>query len=205
MRKGLSYSEAGKLGAIKSSIIQKKEKEKRIESYNQHPCKCKNCNRSLSYEKRNNKFCNHSCAASFNNLGIRRNFTTGKEVIKQCLNCQKITINPKYCSKKCQMNYQRQLRREKIEKEQKLFTRRDKQFLIEVRGNKCEICGIEKWQNKELIMILDHKNGNSDDNSLLNLRLICPNCDSQTLTYKNRNKGNGRYYRRKRYAEGKSY
>ena len=38
-----------------------------------------------------------------------------------------------------------------------------------------------------------------------NLRLVCPNCDSQLPTFKGRNTGNGRYYRRQRYKAGKSY
>ncbi|WIM86214.1 hypothetical protein PT015_14985 [Candidatus Mycobacterium wuenschmannii] len=38
-----------------------------------------------------------------------------------------------------------------------------------------------------------------------NLRLICPNCDSQLPTYKARNRGSGRHYRRQRYANGQSY
>ncbi|KKN52835.1 hypothetical protein LCGC14_0608870 [marine sediment metagenome] len=65
--------------------------------------------------------------------------------------------------------------------------------------------GQEEWMGRSIVMITDHINGNPEDNSLKNLRLICPNCDSQTFTYKNKNIGNGRYYRRKRYAEGKSY
>ena len=52
---------------------------------------------------------------------------------------------------------------------------------------------------------LEHKNGNSNDNSLENVCLVCPNCHSQTPTYKGRNKGNGRYMRRERYRDGKSY
>ena len=45
----------------------------------------------------------------------------------------------------------------------------------------------------------------SDDCSLENLRLICSNCDTLTPTYKGRNKGNGRFSRRQRYQEGKSF
>jgi 5-methylcytosine-specific restriction endonuclease McrA len=54
-------------------------------------------------------------------------------------------------------------------------------------------------------MDLEHIDGNSLNNNLENLSLICPNCHSQTATYKGANKGNGRYYRKIRYQEGKSY
>jgi len=53
--------------------------------------------------------------------------------------------------------------------------------------------------------VLDHIDGDSGHNARSNLRLICPNCDSQLPTYKSRNKGRGRAWRRKRYADGKSY
>ena len=58
---------------------------------------------------------------------------------------------------------------------------------------------------KKIVFELEHKDGNSENNQPENLCLICPNCHSQTDTYKNRNKGNGRFKRRQRYAEGKSY
>jgi len=53
--------------------------------------------------------------------------------------------------------------------------------------NKCSICGLKNsWQQKELVMVLDHINGISDDNRIENLRLICPNCNSQTSTFAGR-------------------
>jgi len=78
--------------------------------------------------------------------------------------------------------------------------------ILSEQNNKCAVCRLENiWNNKELIFILDHIDGNSDNNDRENLRLVCPNCDSQLPTYKARNKGNGRFYRRERYAAGKSY
>ena len=61
------------------------------------------------------------------------------------------------------------------------------------------------WLDKPLTFIVDHVDGDSENNSRENLRLLCPNCDSQLATYKSRNRGNGRHNRRKRYADGKSY
>ena len=51
----------------------------------------------------------------------------------------------------------------------------------------CSICGLgNTWQDKPLTLHLDHKNGDSKDNRLPNLRLLCPNCHSQTKTYAGR-------------------
>jgi len=65
-------------------------------------------------------------------------------------------------------------------------------FLIE-QNNKCTICGnLNIWNNIELIFILDHIDGDADNNERTNLRLICPNCDSQLDTYKSKNKNSAR-------------
>lgn len=90
--------------------------------------------------------------------------------------------------------------------ELKLFTTRSlKPVLVYIHGNKCSHCNITEWNGKPIVFEVEHKNGNSEDSSPENVCLICPNCHSQTPTYKGANRGNGRHFRRVRYAEGKSY
>ena len=57
-----------------------------------------------------------------------------------------------------------------------------------IKVNKCEICGISDWNDKEISTQLDHIDGNSHNHLLDNLRMICPNCHSQTETYCGKNK-----------------
>ncbi|OBH62743.1 HNH endonuclease [Mycobacterium colombiense] len=79
-------------------------------------------------------------------------------------------------------------------------------YLYEQQGGCCAICGIEdKWNGVSLALIVDHIDGDASNDRRENLRLICPNCDSQLPTFKARNRGSGRYYRRRRYADGQSY
>ena len=61
------------------------------------------------------------------------------------------------------------------------------------------------WNGAALALIIDHVDGDATNNRRTNLRLVCPNCDSQLPTFKARNRGSGRHYRRRRYADGQSY
>ena len=80
-----------------------------------------------------------------------------------------------------------------------------KRYLVETLNNTCSSCGINSWNGKDIVMDLEHIDGDSDNNRPENLTLLCPNCHSQSPTFKNRNKGKGRHARRQRYAEGKSF
>lgn len=59
--------------------------------------------------------------------------------------------------------------------------------------NKCSVCDTkDEWNNKKLVLHLDHIDGDRFNNSLDNLRILCPNCHSQTHTYCSRNRKSSR-------------
>ena len=55
------------------------------------------------------------------------------------------------------------------------------------KERKCEMCGITEWNGKPLSFECEHINGDSTDHRLKNLMIVCPNCHSQTETYKGKN------------------
>lgn len=54
--------------------------------------------------------------------------------------------------------------------------------------NKCAVCGISSWNKKPLNLELDHVDGRRMNHELSNLRLLCPNCHSQTDNYRSKNR-----------------
>lgn len=128
-----------------------------------------------------------------------------------CLNCgttllvASISHQRKYCSIQCQQAYQNTKKLENW-----LATGKQwvgvKAYVMDAQKNLCAICDmLNTWQGKPLVFVLDHIDGDSTNNWRSNLRCICPHCDSQLPTFKNRNKGKGRHSRRERYNNGQSY
>lgn len=60
-----------------------------------------------------------------------------------------------------------------------------KRRLIKERGyvDRCSICKITEWNGKPITLQLDHIDGVHNNNEISNLRIVCPNCHSQTETY----------------------
>jgi hypothetical protein len=209
LKSGNDFAEIGiSLGRTKKSIKEKlnelgynQSDYVKREFYEIKNCEC--CKKEFnSLISENRKFCSQNCSAIFNNK-LRK-----KERI--CLKCNGIlnSYQKKYCSNICQTSYIKYIKFEKIENGDTTFSGRQyKKYLIEKYGEKCMQCGwceISEFSGNVPIE-LEHIDGNSENNKLENLKLLCPNCHSLTPTYKELNKGNGRHNRMERYKQGKSF
>ena len=123
-----------------------------------------------------------------------------------CRNCGNAVNSPSaiFCSNKCQQEHKYAVYVNKWKVKQvsggkagHIVSQYVRRYLIDRDGERCSQCG---WQERHTItnkvpLEVHHVNGDHTDHSENNLRLLCPNCHSLTLTYRNLNKGNGRKHR----------
>lgn len=151
---------------------------------------------------------------SLKTLGLTSKFTpTNRISPTHCKECGKKVPHKRYrfCSHKCRRDndyhiFIAQWLAENIDggtlNRVSSYVRR---YLIETFGNRCmsPTCGWD-WK-KPCSVEVEHKDGNPHNHHKDNLMLICPNCHTQTPTYKGKNNGKGRHQRMERYNAGLSY
>ena len=141
-----------------------------------------------------------------------------KKPREKCFICGKETPRAgyKYCSNKCQMEYQYRAYIElwKAGEENGLqglgiVSGYVKRYLRRKFEDKCCLCGWSEInpETGQTPLVADHIDGNWRNNIESNLRLICPNCDALTPTYAGLNRGKGRGNRilSKRAREGRLF
>ena len=165
---------------------------------------CGYCGAEIASGKSPRKFCNHSCAASFNNKGVVRNGTQ-RPRLTLCLRCG-VPLSGccrVYCSRGCASAHRADKFRAKLVGNSPELgcgsPASVRRHLIELRGECCERCG---WNSRHPVtgrvpLEVDHVDGDYKNNRTDNLKLLCPNCHSLTPTFRNLNKGNGRPNRQK--------
>lgn len=98
----------------------------------------------------------------------------------------------KFCSHKCRREAEYIVRIKLWLEENKQTTKATIRKYLAEKHKGCYVCNRVSWRGKKLVLDLDHIDGCAFNNRPENLRLICPNCHSQTPTYKAKNIGRGR-------------
>jgi len=146
------------------------------------------------------KYCSRSCASTAINLARPSS-------VKPCCRCCGDLLkhlHSTYCNPACQHRHQYTIWAAQYKLDWKVpatSNTRVKKYISLKDGYLCSCCGISEWGGKPITLELDHVDGNSENNHENNLRLLCPNCHSQTDTYGGKNRGNGRKVRRDKRRE----
>lgn len=122
-----------------------------------------------------------------------------QKILHTCFCGNKVRLNiSKYCSHKCQKTAEKENFIQKWLKGEikghsgktNVLSSFIRNYMLELNKNSCSVCGWNKLHpidNKPLVEI-DHIDGNSENSSFTNLRVLCPNCHSETPTFRRRNK-----------------
>ena len=163
--------------------------------------KCENikCNKEHDGSFGSGRFCSRSCANSRTHTEETRKRISvslggdgkiNKDDTK-CEWCDKKLgrHQQKYCSLFCSYEHKKEKTDKRIEGQVDKPDRL-KEYIIKNEGEVCKKCGqLPKWKGKILVLQLDHINGDSDNNYPSNLRLLCPNCHTQTDTWTSKGYG----------------
>jgi hypothetical protein len=139
--------------------------------------RCKYCNEVI---KECNTFCNSSCAASYNNS---KHPKRTPKIVKSCPNCggRVLREDCRFCSRSCRMQY-------KINNGIKLDPKTIRRYYLKLRGLICEECKNTHWNGLLIPLDIHHIDGNPRNNRPENIRVLCPNCHTQTDNYKSKNR-----------------
>ncbi len=145
------------------------------------------------------RFCCKKCASSFSTKNKRKEINEKvSEKLKGNKNSKGKSFNKGFDERryiwtkedriKAQETKRRNLQQKYIDVPfENLPNGQRRKIILISQENVCCICKTKEWFGKPIVLELDHIDGNNKNNKEDNLRFLCPNCHSQTLTWKGRN------------------
>ena len=187
-----------KLATEKSVAKSKEAKATRVAEYDKNPKLCLQCGESLDYHKQKNKFCSRSCSGTFVNLARGARSAETKAKISKSQKNNRTPMSEEHKKKACEaLARGRKTRDENLRVRlletptENLGVKSRKEKVFNEQGNSCNRCKIIDWNDDILTFELEHIDGDRHNNLRYNLEVLCPNCHSQTKTWRGRN--NKRY------------
>lgn len=155
---------------------------------------CKKCGKEFEPQKGLKSYCSLSCRNSRERSEETKR-KIGEGVLKserfwESLKNKERYINYKNIAAKVKETWNKKIL--DADYETLSFCRLRKRIVLE-QNNKCNHCGIDSWNGKPIVLELEHKDGNNSNNQRENLEAICPNCHSQTDTWRGKNKRNNKH------------
>ena len=153
---------------------------------------CQNCNSEHSSNYGSGRFCSSKCARSYSTKIKRTEINKKVSVALKGkpsgqLGKRKPLSVEGLAKRKETMNKLSKQRCLTLPFDQVPTTRQKERILFEQNG-KCDICSmLPFWNGKPLVFQLDNINGKQFGDHRENLRVICPNCHTQTTTFASKN------------------
>lgn len=161
---------------------------------------CENCKNQHNGEYGSGRFCSSKCARGFSTKSKRQEIN---QKVSESLKGKSYSTENHFTPFNSEIGKRGGLSLAKKNRQQwesdKIFMefsklvskyslRRAKQILLEEQNFECDECNISKWNGKEIVLEVHHKDGNNKNNSRENLCCLCPNCHSQTDNFRSKNR-----------------
>ena len=156
--------------------------------------KCKNCNNNHDGKYGSGRFCSKKCAKGFSTKEKRKEINE-KVSIKQKGKYNGCGFKKGFDSRRFvhtseSVKKATQTRIENINKKlwEEIGVSTKKSRVFKEQNGKCNKCRLDKWNNISLVLEWHHKDGNTENETRENVEFLCPNCHSQTDTWRRHKK-----------------